>query len=103
MDQVAVALSALCVSLLLFVMAGLARLRKQTASLTRIEGKLDSLLANAGLAFDPYSKVPLEVAEAMQRGAKIEAIKLYRESTGVGLKEAKDFVEEVQRKAGSDA
>jgi ribosomal protein L7/L12 len=25
---------------------------------------------------------------------------LYRQSTGVGLKEAKDFVEEVERRAG---
>jgi hypothetical protein len=31
---------------------------------------------------------------------KIKAIKLYRQSTGVGLKEAKEFIEEVQRRAG---
>jgi ribosomal protein L7/L12 len=31
-------------------------------------------------------------------GKKIRAIKYYREATGVGLKEAKDFVEEVQRR-----
>ena len=29
----------------------------------------------------------------MKAGQKIEAIKLYREQTGVGLKEAKDYVE----------
>ena len=28
------------------------------------------------------------------------AIKLYRQASGVGLKEAKDFVEAVQRRAG---
>lgn len=33
------------------------------------------------------------VHEALLRGDKIEAIKLYREATGVGLKEAKDAVE----------
>jgi hypothetical protein len=36
-----------------------------------------------------------EILDALQRGEKIEAIKLYREVTGVGLKEAKDFVDEL--------
>jgi ribosomal protein L7/L12 len=31
------------------------------------------------------------------QGNKIEAIKLYREATGVGLKEAKDAVEAIER------
>ncbi|NBT63336.1 MAG: hypothetical protein EBT02_16380, partial [Planctomycetia bacterium] len=34
-----------------------------------------------------------QLIELVRAGKKIEAIKLYRESTGVGLKEAKDFVE----------
>ena len=33
------------------------------------------------------------LAGALARGKKIEAIKLYREATGTGLKEAKDFVD----------
>ncbi|OWK42416.1 hypothetical protein FRUB_04494 [Fimbriiglobus ruber] len=33
--------------------------------------------------------------EALERGNKIEAIKLYREATGVGLAEAKVFVEDL--------
>ncbi|HEY6258702.1 MAG TPA: ribosomal protein L7/L12 [Xanthobacteraceae bacterium] len=69
--------------------------------LWRIEGKLDLLLQHAGMEFDPFKSLPREVAEAMQRGEKIKAIKLYREATGVGLKEAKDFVEEAQRRAGT--
>ena len=35
------------------------------------------------------------MAEALQSGNKIEAIKLYRELTGAGLKEAKDAVERI--------
>jgi ribosomal protein L7/L12 len=34
-----------------------------------------------------------EVRAALERGNKIEAIKLVRERTGLGLKEAKDLVE----------
>ena len=37
------------------------------------------------------------VAELLAEGRKIEAIKLYRDRTGVGLKEAKDAVERLQQ------
>ncbi len=37
-----------------------------------------------------------QIAAALFRGAKIEAIKLHREATGSGLKEAKDAVEELE-------
>lgn len=38
-----------------------------------------------------------EVAELVRNGEKIEAIKLYRQITGLGLKESKDAVEQYQR------
>jgi ribosomal protein L7/L12 len=38
-----------------------------------------------------------ELIALLDHGEKIEAIKLYRERTGVGLKEAKDAVEAIQR------
>lgn len=34
-----------------------------------------------------------EVRDALERGSKIEAIKLVRERTGLGLREAKELVE----------
>jgi hypothetical protein len=37
------------------------------------------------------------LSEYITRGRKIDAIKLYREMTGFGLKEAKDAVEELER------
>ncbi len=37
--------------------------------------------------------LPPQVLDALQRGQKIEAIKLLRELKGVGLKEAKDAVD----------
>jgi len=33
------------------------------------------------------------IQEQLRAGKKIEAIKLYREQTGLGLKEAKDFID----------
>jgi hypothetical protein len=45
----------------------------------------------------PAVGVPPGVSEALAAGNKIEAIKLYREAARVGLKEAKDAVEAIER------
>ena len=71
------------------------------ARLSRLEAKVDLLLKNANVKYDPTVNVPGDVVEALRRGAKIEAIKRYRTATGVGLKEAKDFVEGLQGKIGT--
>lgn len=41
----------------------------------------------------PPDPLPADVLAALQRGGTIEAIKLLRESTGLGLKEAKDIID----------
>ena len=41
-----------------------------------------------------------KLRELLRSGQKIQAIKLYRERTGVGLKEAKDAVERLQAQLG---
>jgi hypothetical protein len=67
------------------------------AQLTRIEQKLDLLLKHMDLEYVaetppcPLSPQVQELARHPRR--KLEAIKLHREQTGVGLKEAKDAVE----------
>ena len=64
--------------------------------LNRIESKLDQLLAQSSPrsgAQAPASDSYAEVRASLANGRKIEAIKLYRELTGVGLKEAKEAVE----------
>ena len=63
-----------------------------------MEAKLDALMKHEGIRFDPYSDVPPPVVDALRRGKKIAAIKHYRGATGAGLKEAKEFVEELQRR-----
>ena len=86
--------------LLVGIASRLNGIRSQIAVLSRIDAKLDLLLKQANIKFDPYANVSREIAEAVRAGQMIRAIKLHRESTGVGLKEAKDFVEAVQRRAG---
>ena len=41
------------------------------------------------------------VAAALQRGNKIEAIRLLREETGLGLKEAKDSIDSFENRGGA--
>jgi ribosomal protein L7/L12 len=44
--------------------------------------------------------VPPEVLAAIDRGETIQAIKRFREATGVGLAEAKSVVDEIRRRRG---
>jgi len=74
-------------------------LEDRLRALSRLEGKVDALLKHQGIGFDPYSEPPPTVLDALRRGRKIEAIKAYRAATGAGLAEAKDVVEEVERRA----
>lgn len=39
-----------------------------------------------------------EIVNLLRQGRKIEAVKIYRERTNLGLKEAKDAVEEIERR-----
>ena len=59
--------------------------------LQRVERKLDAIISHLGVVMNPG--VDPQLLELVRAGKKIEAIKFYRQSTGVGLKEAKDFVE----------
>ncbi len=61
------------------------------ANLLRLERKIDLILEHLGL--DLNQGVHEKIMELMKADKKIEAIKIYREQTGTGLKEAKDYVE----------
>jgi hypothetical protein len=90
----------LLVILITLIQWRLLNVLKRIGAISRLDTKLDLLLKHAGIEYDPYKNLPLEVIDAVRRGNKIEAIKRYRESSGVSLKQAKDFIEEVQRRAG---
>jgi ribosomal protein L7/L12 len=60
-------------------------IQKRLAVVSRIEAKLDLLLKHANIKFDPFADVSTDIVAALRRNQKIEAIKLYRQATGVGL------------------
>jgi hypothetical protein len=78
----------------------LIEMRSRMGVLSRVDAKLDLLLKQANITFDPYANLPREIAEALWAGQRMKAIKLYIQSTGVGLKEANDFFKEFQRRSG---
>jgi hypothetical protein len=74
----------------------LSALSARVDRLSRLEGKLDALLRNAGVVYDPLENVTPEVRAALERGEYVVAIKKLREATGIGLKEAKEQVDELR-------
>lgn len=48
----------------------------------------------------PIADVEREVGKLLERGEKLQAIKVYREQTGVGLKEAKEEVDAIETRLG---
>lgn len=70
-----------------------ARVKRLDRRVVRVEQKLDLILDHLGIR---QEEPALEQVAALARdGRKIEAIKVYRELTGAGLKEAKDAVERI--------
>jgi ribosomal protein L7/L12 len=67
-----------------------------TRRIRRLEEQVALLSQQAGVPWDePGSGVPPEIVDLVRRNKKIEAIKRYRELTGVGLAEAKDVIDGV--------
>ncbi len=61
----------------------------------KLERQVEFLLRQLNLDYvdKPAAGVSPEIMYQLQMGNKIEAIKLYREQTGVDLKTAKDFID----------
>jgi hypothetical protein len=90
-------------TLIAFVIIGgmlrlsLVDIRRRVRKLEWIDAKLDLLLKEAGIEFDPYKDLPREVLDAVRGGKTITAIRLYRNASGAGLGEAMEFIKECQR------
>lgn len=93
---------------LLFVLVGLgssalvssltARTSAQDRRLARIERQLALIMAKLDIE-EPETPMTGVVGE-LEKGNKIQAIKIYREQTGAGLAEAKSAVELIAKERG---
>lgn len=68
------------------------RLRQRVEKLER---QMAALFNHLRVTYEdrPTAGVSPEILELVRKGRKIEAIKRYREEMGVGLREAKKFIE----------
>jgi hypothetical protein len=68
----------------------------------RLEEQVDHLYRHLGLSAPglgtPPGGLDADIQQLVNSGKKINAIKLYRERTGVGLAEAKDAIEAFERR-----
>lgn len=76
----------------------IAEVERRLNRLSLLEAKVDALINHAGIQFDEFLGIPADVREALERGQTIEAIKRLRQATGMGLKEAKERIDEVRRR-----
>jgi hypothetical protein len=90
----------ICLIVMVFAGAGRAAYSffkpADVARIRRLEDKVDLILHHLGLKYeDPATRGLSEEVKALadDPAKKISAIKLHREQTGAGLKEAKDAVE----------
>ena len=75
--------------------------RRTGAGLTAAQEYIDGLDSDQEFALaSPIADVEWEVGKMLERGEKIEAVKVYRERTGVSLKMAKDEVEALEIRLG---
>ena len=75
------------------------RIAELERRVSRLEQQIDLLLGRQGFG-DPGPMRPdvAGVEQLLRQKNKIEAIKVYRQMTGVGLREAKDAVEAIERR-----
>lgn len=79
----------------------IADLKAQVAHLTRL---VDELYYRSGATAPSFTASldapPADIVDALRAGQKITAIKLWRERTGLGLAEAKDQIDDLERRLG---
>jgi ribosomal protein L7/L12 len=75
-----------------------AQLRRLARRQDEANAKLDAIVAHLGVVV-PEPRHP-EVERRLAQGAPIRAVKAYREATGAGLVEAKNAVDEIDRRRG---
>lgn len=66
---------------------------RERARLFRLERKLDAVIKHLNIDVTQLDELSAEAKRSADQGKKIEAIKIHREQTGLGLRDAKDDVE----------
>lgn len=96
-------------SLILLVIAGagiilnLSVLNNELKSeIKRLNGKVDRILDSMGIKDETLDGINKELKELILQKKNIKAIKVYREHTGLGLKESKEYIDSLSEKIYSN-
>jgi ribosomal protein L7/L12 len=88
----------------MFSVLGLQSSQRNSQRIARLERKVDFILKELGLEYEGREEDSFpgldEVKDLLRQGRKIQAIKVYRQRTGVGLREAKEAVERIEIETG---
>ena len=60
----------------------------------RLESKIDLILKSSGITYNPIDSLSPKVQTFLEQGQQIEAIKQYRIETGLGLRDAKQAIQQ---------
>jgi hypothetical protein len=101
MEWIAPLVSLIILFVLLAGESGRRDARRQARQSAAVERKLNLIMHHLGIR-EPEPDVPAGVLEELIAGRKIKAIKVYRDSTGAGLRQAKDAVDLLARREGLD-
>ena len=93
-----VIISGLAGAVIAMLFVRLSGLDRRLDRLSRIDAKIDALLKNGGVQFDVFADVPADVREAVERGETFLAVRRLRAANGMGLRDAKEFVDAVRRR-----
>jgi ribosomal protein L7/L12 len=77
-----------------------AEIQLMRSRINELEDRLNFLYQRLGIEYADRNSDPIrspKIQDALRRGNKIEAIKIYRELTGVGLAEAKQEIDRAEQ------
>lgn len=83
------------IPILIILIIEISQIRNQ---LTKINSTLNKIARHVGVDDKLFENIDAELKDLILQGKKIKAIKKYRLVSGVGLKEAKDYIDSLSEK-----
>lgn len=77
----------------MFIISILSAISELRSDLVRVNSTLDKIAKQIGVPDTITENIDEELKTLISEGREIKAIKKYRMATGIGLKEAKDYID----------
>lgn len=91
----------LCGVVSCYILTNSNKLNKLEDEIYKMKVTLDRIAKHNGIGDVEDKDIDDEICELLSSGKKIKAVKRYREITGLGLKESKDYVDLLNEKIRS--